>query len=334
MRGSSCSSRSADDSSPSPGYFTPGTHNSLVTELEPQLRSAIDGLAESIPEWHTLSVEQARELEADLFTPDEPPPVDQVWEITIDGPGGELPLRAYLHNADAPAPVCLFFHGGGWVMGRLDSADDLAREIARRSGCLVVSVDYRLAPEHPFPAAVEDAKAALSWVESNAASIHGDPERLAVAGSSAGGTLAAGLARWSREDATPSVEHTLLLYPIIDPEADTTVPDAPLLSRADVNWFWDLYLPDEADRQNPAAAPAGWTELTGLPPTTVVTAGFDPLGVEGSDFADRLDRAGVPVDHLHYPHLSHGFLSLADRVNAAEEAMSAANDRVGAAFRE
>ena len=305
-----------------------------MTDLDPQLADAIGHLDDGLPEWHALSVESARRLEDELFSPEDPPPVDHVREFGIDGhgddgePGSNLPLRTYRHDVDPPAPVCLFFHGGGWVMGTLDSADDLAREIARRTGCLVVSVDYRLAPEHPFPAAVDDARAALSWVAENAGSIGGDPNRLAVAGSSAGGAIAAALARWSRRDEVPSLAHQLLLYPIVDPAAEATAPEGPLLSRADVDWFWDEYLGSPVDRENPYAAPAAGTDLTGLPPATVVTAGFDPLGEEGSAYAERLDDAGVPVEHHHYPRLSHGFLSLADRVDAADEAMDAAADRL------
>jgi acetyl esterase len=305
-----------------------------VTDIDPQLADAIGDLDEGLPEWHALSIESARRLEDELFSPEDPPPVDHVREFGIDGPSGDgetsatLPLRTYRHEVDPPAPVCLFFHGGGWVMGTLDSADDLAREIARRSGCLVVSVDYRLAPEHPFPAAVDDARAALSWLAENAASIGGDPERIAVAGSSAGGTIAAALARWSRREGVPSLTHQLLLYPIVDPAAEATAPEGPLLSRTDVDWFWDEYLRSPVDRENPYAAPAAAADLEGLPPATVLTAGFDPLGEEGSTYAERLDAAGVPVEHHHYPSLSHGFLSLAGRVDAAADAMEAATDRL------
>jgi len=303
-----------------------------MTQLDPQLQTVIGDLAADLPEWHTMSVERARELEAELFTPEDPPPVEDVREFAVDGPRDPLRLRTYRHRIDPPAPVCLFFHGGGWVMGTLDSADDLARAIARRANCLVVSVDYRLAPEHPFPAAVEDARTALDWLESNGPTIDADPNRLAVAGSSAGGALAAALGRWSRRPHTPAIAHQLLLYPILDPDAETTVPDAPLLSRADVEWFWDTYLRSPVDREHPYAAPAAAEDLSGLPPTTILTAGLDPLGEEGQAFAQRLDGAGVPVENLHYPQLSHGSLSLAEEVDAADAAMEQVTARLRTAL--
>jgi acetyl esterase len=300
-------------------------------ELDPELASVIEAFrAEGLPPWHALSVESARQLEDELFSAGTGPELQTVRDLRIDGPGGELPLRAYRPRADDP-PTLVFFHGGGWVLGTLDSADDICRELAARSGSLVVSVDYRLAPEHPFPAAVDDAYAALEWAARYADDLGGDRERLGVAGTSAGGNLAAATARRSRDE-EPDLSGQFLCYPIVDPVMDTDSyrehADSPLLSRADMDWFWDRYLRSPVDREHPSANLTAARELDGLAPATVLTAGFDVLRDEGAAHAAALSSAGVPTDHDHYPTLAHGYLSLTDDVSAADDAMDALADRV------
>jgi acetyl esterase len=254
-----------------------------------------------------------------------------VRTVAMAGPGGDLPLRVYRPEGDGPLPTTVFYHGGGFVLGTLDSADDLCRSIAERTGSLVVSADYRRAPEDPFPAAVEDAVAALQWAGDHADSFGGDPASLSVAGTSAGGCLAAATALWARERG-PDLECQVLLYPMLEAalagESYREHADRPLLSTADVQWFWEQYLRSPVDEYNPLAVPARAGGLSGLPPAVVVTAGHDVLRDEGRAYADRLVDAGVPLERRHYPAMTHGFLSLTDDVDAAAEAMGAVADAV------
>lgn len=285
-----------------------------------------------LPAWSSLSVPAARRVEDDLFSPEEPPEVALRRDLAFEGPAGEVPVRVY-RDAEPPAPVLVFLHGGGWTLGTLDSADDICAELARRGECVVVSVDYRLAPEHPFPAALDDAYAALAWAAETAESFGGDPDHLQVGGTSAGGNLAAATALRVREFGGPGLAHQLLLYPMISPALDTDSvaeqADGPLLTRADLAWFWEQYLRSPVDRHNPFAAPLRADDLGGVAPATVVTAGHDPLRDEGAAYAERLVDAGVAVDHRNYPSMVHGFLSLTAEVAAADAAM----DEVGAAVR-
>lgn len=304
----------------------------LRSELNPQMASTIDDIRrEGLDEWHTMSVDRARRLEDEVFSAGPSCPVDHVRNRSIPGPADDIPIRIYRPDTAMPAPVLVFYHGGGWVLGTLDSVGGICRMLATRTECIVVSVDYRLAPEHPFPAPVEDAYAALEWVAENAAAFGGDPDRLAVGGTSAGGNLAAVAALRARPSAV-DLRHQLLCYPITDHGAHADVdgkttdghPDADragLLTRADMHWFWEQYLPDPADGANPSASPLRAEDLSGLPPTTVLTCGFDPLCEEGVAYADRLLDAGIDVEHAHYPTLSHGFLSLADSIEASDRAM-------------
>jgi acetyl esterase len=324
-----------------------------VTEERAPLDDDVAAVAEAwaregIPEWHQLSVGRARELEDDLFAPVDPAPVDVVRDLAFDGPGGPVDVRLY-RDADPPAPGLVFYHGGGWTLGTLDSADDICRALARRGDCAVVSVDYRLAPEHPFPAALDDAAAALAWTAAVADRLGIDPDRISVGGTSAGGNLAAATALRVRDRlpgdppacgvggrpapgdaAFPELAGQLLLYPILDPAMDTASyreqADGPFLTADAMAWFWENYLPSPVAAANSYAAPALADDLAGLPPATVATAGHDPLREEGRRYADRLADAGVAVERVHEPALAHGFLSMADDSDAAEAAL----DRVAA----
>jgi acetyl esterase len=294
------------------------------TDLDPELAAVVEEFeAMGVPSWHTMSVSAARRLEEELFSAGTGPELDWVRDIAIDGPGGDLPLRVYGPARENP-PVLVFYHGGGWTLGTLDSADDICRELAARSGALVVSVDYRLAPEHPFPAAPEDALAALDWVAAHADEFRADPERLGVAGTSAGGNLAAATAMRARGTDT-DLDGQFLLYPICDHDFETGSyrehADAPLLSRAAMQWFWGQYLRSPVDTVNPYASVLRADDLAGVAPATVLTAGNDVLRSEGVAFAEKLDSAGVATTHHHYPAMAHGFLSTTDDVAIADTAM-------------
>lgn len=300
----------------------------MTPELDSQLAAVVADIeSEGVPPWHAMGIDCARRVEDEVFTGDERRPIELVRDLSFSGPESEVPVRIYRPNVETPAPTLVFYHGGGWVLGTLDSADDLCRQLARRIGCVVVSVDYRLAPEHRFPAAVDDAYAAFSWVHRHAEAFGGDPNRLAVGGTSAGGNLAAVTALRVREFAGsdgPRIDRQVLLYPATDRACDTDSyaenADGPLLERRDMEWFWELYLRSPVDAHNQFASPLRASDLSNLPPATVVTAGFDPLRDDGVAYAERLAHAGVPVDHLHYPRMCHGFLSLADSVDAADAA--------------
>lgn len=296
--------------------------------LDPELAAVIDEIdAAGVPEWHAMSVSSARRVEDEVFSGGKAPDVGLVRDLAVEGPHGEIPIRVYHPDADLPARTLVFFHGGGWTLGTLDSIDGVCREIAVRADAVVVSVDYRLAPEHRFPVAVDDAVAAVRWVAENAGSIGGHPDRLGVAGTSAGGNLAAVTALYAREFDGPGLAGQFLLYPITGPVRDTDSyrenAGGPLLTRRDMEWFFEQYLRSPVDAYSPFVSPLRADELGDLPPATVVTAGFDPIRDDGVAYADRFDDAGVPVKHRHYPTMAHGFLSLTDRVTVADEAMTA-----------
>lgn len=306
----------------------------MHTDLDPQLETVIEEIeATGIPAWHALSVESARRVEEELFTAENPSTIEFVRDVAFSGPVGEVPLRVYRHEADTPAPTLVFYHGGGWTLGTLDSIDGFCRTLARRTGCVVISVDYHLAPEYRFPTPFEDARAALSWVRDHAPAFGGDTDSLGVAGTSSGANLAAAVALSVRENSLV-LDQQILLYPILDHSFDTDSyrenANAPLLTRADMEWFWEQYLRSPIDGHNPFVSPLRAPDLAGVAPATVVTAGFDPLRDEGIAYADALSDADVPVTHDHYPSMAHGFLSLTDSVDRADEAV----DELAATIRE
>jgi acetyl esterase len=259
-----------------------------------------------------------------------------VREFAVPGEGGEVPLRLYRPpDVERPAPALVFAHGGGWTLGTLDSADDICRELAARVGCVVVSVDYRLAPEHPFPAPLEDVSAAADWVRAHAESLGVDPVRVGLAGTSAGGNLAAATALYTVLEGRDPFACQVLLYLITDCTFDTASYRAhaagPLLTRTDMEWFWAQYRRSPADAYHPLASVLRAPEemLDCETPAVVATGGHDPLRDEGRAYADRLGELVDCAAH-DFPALAHGFCSLTDDVPAADEAF----DAIAASVRE
>lgn len=259
-----------------------------------------------------------------------------IRDSRIPGPVGDVPLRIYTPMAgEAPRPVLVYLHGGGFVVGSIDSHDGLCRALAHSASMVVVSVGYRLAPEHPFPAGLEDAIAATRWIIANAASLGGDPSRVAIGGDSAGGNLATGVALECRNDPIPPA-FQFLLYPATD--ATRSLPshrhfrEGFFLTEASVSWFLDNYVRDLREHDNPRVSPLFTKDLAGAPPALVVTAGFDPLRDEGRAYAERLREAGVAVELREYAGAIHGFLSMAGVLSMGREALDDVTRALGRAL--
>jgi len=262
-----------------------------------------------------LSVNEAREASAALTVlQGVPESVGSVENQILTGPGGVIPVRIYVPFGKGPFPVLVYFHGGGWVIGDIKSSDGFCRILTNAAGCIVVSVDYRLAPEHPFPAAVDDSYHATLWVATNASSFGGDPTRIAVCGDSAGGNLAAVVAQIARDCGKPTLQFQLLIYPVIDAACDTPSytenSEGYFLTRDIMLWFWNHYVQRDADRNHPYASPLRASSLAGLPPASVITAEFDPLRDEGERYAELMHAAGVPVKLIRYDGMIHGFFTM------------------------
>ena len=266
-----------------------------------------------------------------------PVPILHVEDRSIPGPLGSIPVRVYRPRDEAKLPIVVYYHGGGFTWGDLDTHDGLCRKLSNRSGAIVVSVAYRLAPEHVFPAAVEDAYAALEWVARNGAEIYGDPSRIAVAGDSAGGNLAAVTALKSRDRNGPKIVLQVLYYPGMNmadlrTKSMEDFAEGYFLTRAQIRFNQAQYVPVAADRSLPYASPLLAPDHRGLPPALIITAGFDPLRDSGEAYARKLADAGVPARLSRYEGVIHGFLSLpfvrkADR--AIDESASALREAFG-----
>ncbi|RBI63397.1 alpha/beta hydrolase [halophilic archaeon] len=271
-----------------------------------------------LPDVSDLDPEEARELMSGAFTSEGPvETVGAVEDRTIPGPAGEIPVRIYAPEGDGPHPVVVFFHGGGFVLGDLDGHDAPCRILTNAVDAVVVSVDYRLAPEHPFPAPVEDAYAATEWVAEHATEVDGDSDRLAVAGDSAGGTLATVVALAARDRDGPDLAYQALLYPAVDFRDDGYPSRAEnaegyFLTADEMAYFGDHYVPSWVHTANPYLGPIEAESHADLPPVTVVTCGFDPLRDEGRAYAHALDADGTPVTRRHYDDLIHGVVTMVE----------------------
>jgi len=314
----------------------------LSAKLDPTVRSLLEAIeAQGDPPLETLPVAQARALVLERFKPvaGTPEPVRSIENLRIPVPGGEIGIRVYTPEGAAPRPGLVYFHGGGWVVCNLDTHEVVCSAIARRAGATVVSVDYRLAPEHKFPIAVTDCYAATNWAASTADRLGIDPKRLCVGGDSAGGNLATVISLKSRNEKGPSIALQVMVYPVTDLSSFDTgsyseFADGYSLTRSDMEWFRDLYLGHVDDRENPNASPLLATDLSGLPPALVITAECDLLRDEGEAYAKRLDQAGVPVTCKRYAGMIHPFFSLSGAIPQAFDAIQQVADAVKAAGRQ
>jgi acetyl esterase len=299
--------------------------------LDPQARALLDMMIElRVPPTHTLAPAQARAfyLERRFFTQPDPPPLAEVRDLAASGPAGPMALRLYRPAPPGVSlPLLVYFHGGGWTIGDLDTHDVLCRQLARAGGCAVVAVDYRLGPEHPFPAAVDDCVAAVRWARSAAATLGVDASRLAVGGDSAGGNLAAVVAIAER-DAGAALAHQLLIYPATDMRAEApshrTNGQGYLLTADSVAYYRGHYIADPAQWTDWRASPLLAPSLSGLPPALVITAGFDPLRDEGRQYADALSAAGNRVQYICFERQIHGFVTMSKVIDEAESAIALA----------
>jgi len=293
--------------------------------------------AQGAPPIETLPPETAREMAAEglKLVGGEAEPVARVENIDVPGPGGSIPVRVYANESAGARPGLVFFHGGGWVVGDINVYDVVCRAIARRSGAVVVSVDYRLAPEHKFPAAVDDSYAATVWVYENAARLGFDSHRLAVGGDSAGGNLATVMALKCRDNGGPALALQVLVYPVtnlqsFDTQSHREFADGYYLTGPLMEWFRALYLARPEDGANIHASPLLAPDLRGLPPALVITAECDVLRDEGEAYGKRLQEAGVPTTCTRYPGMIHPFFSMPGVITQARKAI----EQVAAALRE
>jgi len=307
--------------------------------LDPLIQDILAALPTDLDDIEALSPDEFRAVYNEQATANQGEEVASVENLTFTGSDGvELPARAFRPDgADDPTPVTVYYHGGGWVIGSVETHDAECRALANRTRTVVVSVDYRLAPEHPYPVATDDCYAAMCQVVAQADELGVDPGRLAVAGDSAGGNLAAVVALTARDRDGPPIGHQMLIYPCCDIDPDrwpsmTENGTGYLLTESTVRWFYRHYVGAERFVDEPYAAPIRATDLSGLPPAQVVTAEFDPLRDEGAAYARALAGAGVDTHYECAPGLVHGFWSFADVVPAAGAVRDAACARLVAAL--
>jgi acetyl esterase len=309
--------------------------------LDPQIEVVINLVKQAnAPEFWQLTPDQAREqylLRTDKLKVREP--IHKTEDRRIPGPARDIPVRIYRPRDAQPGelfPVLVWYHGGGFVIGSVDTHDSVCRMLANQADCLVVSVDYRLAPEHKFPAAVEDAQAALRWVAVHAREVGGDANRIAVGGDSAGANLAAVVALLARDAGHPAIAFQLLVYPCVAPEPETPshhkFAEGYVLTRKTITWFFGQYLRSRKDENDFRFAPLIADDLSGLPPALIVVAGYDPLRDEGVAYAKRLIEGGNRVRLSNYEGMIHGFYLMGGAVDAARHAVAESAGMLKSAF--
>ena len=305
--------------------------------LHPEVRALLEMMdAQGAPALESQDPLVARQdrVEGMKMLGGEPRPLGRVEDFSIPGPDGDVPVRLYAMEHGGVRPALIYFHGGGWVFGNLDTHDSVCRDLAAESGAVVISVDYRLSPEVKFPAAVNDSYAATLWIAANAERLGIDARRISVGGDSAGGNLATVIAMRCRDAGGPALARQLLIYPATDLSSFDTasyreLAEGYFLTRAAMQWFTGHYLASGDQSRLPEASPLHAPNLSGLPPAFVITAEFDPLRDEGEAYAARLQQAGVPVTVKRYPGMVHGFVSMRGVVSGGRQAIQEAAKFVG-----
>ena len=299
--------------------------------LHPQVEKALEQMAAAGPPLHHMSPQQARTaMEAARGVADDPEKVGNVEDRLIPGVAGKQTIRVYTPEGDGPFPILVYFHGGGWVVGSINTVDTSCRALTNLAGCMVISADYRLAPEDKFPAAVDDCYAAVRWAALNAPALNGDASRIAVGGESAGANLAAAVTLKAQESGLPSLAYQLLMYPVtahaFDMPSHKENAEGYFLTTEMMAWFWDQYLASDTDGKNPLASPlrASTDQCRSLPSAFIATAEYDPLRDEGAAYAAKLREAGVAVEYTCFDGLIHGFMAMAKAIEPAGQALQEA----------
>lgn len=310
--------------------------------LDPQAARVLEAMEQAdLPLLETLAPPQARQQyeQGTAMVGGEPPAVFDVRDVDADGPLGAIPLRVYTpRDPDGqPLPMLIYIHGGGWVIGSRDSHDVPCRYLALAGDCIVVSVDYRMAPEHPFPEPVHDCWAAVQWIADNAEALGGSAERIAIGGDSAGGNLSTVMCLMARDQGGPPFVHQLLIYPGTDMTRNHASHDELAegyrLTRPLIDWFMNHYFSGEnKNLRDPLASPLLAEDLSGLPPALIVSAGYDPLRDEDLAYHERLVEQGVDSRHIHYPGMIHGFINMPGMLDKARECLNTCGAELKAAF--
>ena len=307
--------------------------------LNPQAEAMLEAIARNGGnQIHRSEPQEAREVFNSLRQTDAPKePVGGVSDHAILGELSTIPIRVYkpADTGQQQLPILVYYHGGGFVLGSLESHDSVCRSLTNNSRCIVVSVDYRLAPEHKFPAALDDAFAALQWVAEHAEDLGGAKDNIAVGGDSAGGNLAAGVSILAKERRTPTVVFQLLFYPSTGARATRSLEDNSegfYLTKDLMKWFRSHYMNSPQDADNPRLSPFLYDDPKGLPPALVITAEYDPLRDDGRAYAEKLQAAGVAVEYVDYPGTIHGFVAMAEQLDAGQQALRHASAALRTAF--
>jgi len=305
-----------------------------VSPLDPKIAKQLEGRRAGGPDFTNMPAPELRASFNKLMagTPKLNEPVARIDNRDIPGPSSSIPVRIYTPQGNSPFPILAYYHGGGWVVGTLDGYDDLCRSLCHRSGAVVISVDYRLAPEHKYPAAAEDCYAATAWAAAHAGEIGGDAKRLVVMGDSAGGNLSAVVALMARDRGGPAIAAQVPIYPVTNCDYDTAsyhfFDSGYGLTRGMMRYFWDAYLREPSDAAQPYASPLKAESVSGLPPTLMITAQYDVLRDEGQAYAARLRQAGNRVRCTEYLGMTHGFINGGAIYPEANRAISQAAEAV------